>query len=70
MPICNMLLTTTLQIREFLQFFDVKRDLYVSEVGALFEDAKEARYAALVLLTLYLRDILLILIKAIRRRVF
>lgn len=32
------------QIREFLQFFEIKRDLYVTEVEALFNDAKEARY--------------------------
>lgn len=31
------------QIKEFLRFFDVKRGLYVTEVEALFNDAKEAR---------------------------
>lgn len=31
------------QINEFLRFFETKRELYVSEVEAIFNDVKEAR---------------------------
>ena len=31
------------QLREFLRFFAGKRELYVSEVEAVFADVKEAR---------------------------
>jgi hypothetical protein len=31
------------QLAQFLRFFDVKRDLYVSEIGHVFRDMKESR---------------------------
>lgn len=38
------------QIAEFIRFFDVKRDLYVTEIGHIFKDMRESRCVCCLLL--------------------